>query len=116
WTRAKGALDPRGAPLPPGAVGRLGTLRFRHAADVAGFALAPDGKPLASAGGGAIVLWDAETGKELRRFEGRLGGVRSLAFTRDGQFLASGGEDNAIRLWDVHKGKELRRFLGHEGH
>jgi WD40 repeat protein len=41
--------------------------------------------------------------------------VESVAFSSDGQTLASGGRDNAIKLWDVRTGKLLRNFNGHEG-
>jgi WD40 repeat protein len=32
--------------------------------------------------------------------------VRSVAFSPDGQILASGGDDNKITLWDVATGQE----------
>jgi RNA polymerase sigma factor (sigma-70 family) len=108
--KAKVSLDAQGDPLPPGAVGRLGTLRFRHADSVGAFALSPDGKTLAGAGGRDLVLWDAVTGKELRRLEGSVGILHALAFTPDGRFIAWGTEDNTIRVWDVAKGAQRRRF------
>jgi RNA polymerase sigma factor (sigma-70 family) len=109
------AADSQGDPLPPGAVGRLGTVRFRHAEEVEAFALSPDGKRLATAGGRAVVVWDAVTGQELCRFEGHRGTVRAVAFAPDGKSIASGAEGNLIRLWDAATGKELRRFEGHGG-
>jgi WD40 repeat protein len=47
----------------------------------------------------SIYLFDAETGKALRRLPGHNGNVRTLAFTNDGRYLASGGDDREIRLW-----------------
>jgi RNA polymerase sigma factor (sigma-70 family) len=111
----KSAADLQGDPLPPGAVGRLGTLRFRHTWDVGAFALSPDGKRLASAGDGAAVIWDTADGRELCRFEGHRRTVQALAFTPDGKSVASGAEDNVIRLWDAASGKERQTFNGHDG-
>jgi WD40 repeat protein len=79
------------------------------------FALSPDGRTLATAGGGEVILWDAATGREVRRLERHGGAVHALAFTPDGKALASGADDNVIRLWDVARGTVLRRFAGHRG-
>jgi RNA polymerase sigma factor (sigma-70 family) len=105
--------DRYGDPLPPGALARLGTVRWRpgdHA--VSALTFTADGKALLS-GGRGIVLWEAATGKPLRRFGGELA---ALALSPDGQKVASGGAlpgERAIRLWDLKTGKELRRFADH---
>jgi len=52
-------------------------------------------------------------GTEIRRFEGHLTSVTSVAFSPDGKQLASGGNDRTIRLWEVASGMEIRRFMGH---
>ncbi|MCP4372529.1 MAG: hypothetical protein GY797_31150, partial [Deltaproteobacteria bacterium] len=40
-------------------------------------------------------------------------GVRSVAFSPDGKFLASGSYDNTVRLWEVSTGEQLRELTGH---
>ncbi|HEY7428077.1 MAG TPA: sigma-70 family RNA polymerase sigma factor, partial [Gemmataceae bacterium] len=60
--------DQAGDPLPPEALSRLGTLRFRHGGPIQTLAFGPDGKTLVSDGGGGIHVWDAANGKEIPRF------------------------------------------------
>ena len=128
--------DLHGDALPSGALQRLGTVRFRHQSTA--IAYSPDGKVLASGGRDNVVrLFDAATGKELRRLIGHKpriyapaadaknpidtlvtatgeGGVNSVVFSPDGKVLASGGWDDTIRLWDVATGKELRKIDAHK--
>jgi WD40 repeat protein len=82
-------LDDLGDLLPTHAVGRLGTMRLRHANSLTSRALSPDGKTLATCtrGGGGVRLWDTGTGRLLRTFwEKEL--VFSVAFSPDGKLLA----------------------------
>src|SRR5215470_794902 len=57
-------------------------------------------------------LWDLETGKEVRRFEGHEGKVRAVAFSADGKQAVSGCilGDNNLRIWDVETGKEVSKY------
>jgi WD40 repeat protein len=66
----------------------------------------PDGKTLASVGHSGILLWDPATGKQLCRM-GKLGAVWSVAFSPDGQFLATGWMNGTLGLWDVHTKKAV---------
>ena len=54
-------------PLPPGALARLGSPRFRHAAPLRRVYWSSGGKRLATAGYGGIYVWDAASGKRLLR-------------------------------------------------
>ena len=57
----------------------------------------------------------AEYGGELRAITGHKGAVTSVAYSPDGKFVLSGGEDETLKLWDVANGKEVRTFTGHRG-
>jgi WD40 repeat protein len=87
-----------------------------HEAAVSAVAISPDNKLLATGSAvGPIHLWEARTGKHLRRLKGHLGTVFSLAFSPRGDVLVSGGADatvreygKTIRIWQVATGKMLR--------
>ncbi len=63
-------LDHFGDPLPDEAVARMGSGRLRHYG-IGGFSLffSPDGKQLLSSSYESLRIWDAATGKLVRRFD-----------------------------------------------
>jgi WD40 repeat protein len=79
------------------------------------FAFSPDGNTVAAAGVGASVrFWDLATGKEHNPFGGHQYPILSLAFSPDGQTLASAAAlENSIRLWKTATGQEVRQIEGH---
>ncbi|MCI0460403.1 MAG: PQQ-binding-like beta-propeller repeat protein [Gemmataceae bacterium] len=104
------ALDLSGDELPPGALARLGTIRFRHGGPVTFVAFAPDGKTVVSGSGqGHLHLWETATGKLLHQIPNQQY-ASSVVFTPDGKGVALIGSDSHFRLHDLSTGKEVRRL------
>jgi WD40 repeat protein len=91
--------------------------RLPHTSWVWSMAFSPESDKLVTAqGDGRIKLWDLKTATELPTFRGHTGSFVSVAYSRDGRRILSGGMDNdkTMRLWDAKTGEELRRFKGHD--
>lgn len=73
-----------------------------------------DGK-YAIAAGGAVILYDLQTGKEIKRVLEVRGARPGLALSKDGRLCLTGhAQDPAMRLIELPSGKEMRTFR--EGH
>jgi WD40 repeat protein len=89
---------------------------LRHEKRFTSFALAADGKVLATAGFEEITIWDVASGKQLRKINIGVEGALQIAAAPDGKTLASVGEEKVIRLWDVASGEEKRKLAIHADH
>ncbi len=72
----------------------------------------PDGRRFVAAWTTRIGLWDADSGRQLRMFEGNEGLVVGLAFHPTGEWLASASWDHATRLWETDTAHEVLRATG----
>jgi WD40 repeat protein len=87
-----------------------------HSGGVLSAVFSPDERYVVSTGDdGLIVLWDAATGREIRRLVGHSDVVRTALFSPDGTIILSVGFDGLIMLWDVETGEEILRFSAHQG-
>ena len=64
--RAEEKLDQWADPLPPDAVARLGTIRFRDEQAMIFAAMSPDNKCIATTSGHTLVLWETATGRPIQ--------------------------------------------------
>ena len=57
-----------------------------------------------------MKVWDAQTGQVLLNLKGHTEQVRGVAFSADGNRLASASDDNTVKVWDAQTGQELFSF------
>jgi WD40 repeat protein len=115
--------DRHGDPLPPGALARLGTTRFRHQGKVNFVGYSGDGALLATAGTDALRIWDARQGKEIHSLALKPSMVRRFRFqtgpaaliSGDGKTILTGVDDGDCSVIDVATGKVRRTFQVHQG-
>jgi RNA polymerase sigma factor (sigma-70 family) len=108
--------DQAGDPLPAEAISRLGTIRFRHGGFISSIAFTQDGKSLLSCGiWDGIRIWDAASGKQIRRLPIETAGDRPLSVSPDGKLLAiqirtKEAKEDSIAIYDFATGQLVRRF------
>ncbi len=86
------------------------TLTHKHA--LGSVAYSPDGTRLATAtrhmgGPDEVKIWDARSGKEVRRLTGHGEPISCVTFSKDGRRLATASWDRTIKVWDAQTGKQL---------
>ncbi|MDF2386843.1 hypothetical protein JMG10_35605 [Nostoc ellipsosporum NOK] len=103
-------------------IGELGSLIGHR--DMAALAISRDNDILASSSLGespfnfrdySIKIWRLNTKENICTLNGHSARVNSLAFSRDGQTLASASKDSKIKLWNLNTLKETYTLTGHQG-
>ena len=76
-------------------------------------AFTPDGRH-AVATGGAVIVYDLQTGKELHRTMEVQFARQGLALSKDGRYFLTGHQhEKDARLGEVRTGREIQTFKGH---
>lgn len=78
-----------------------------YSATFAPLVYSPSGEIIATASGADILLWNSETGEQLRELTGHERGITALAFNSEGM-LASSALDGTVRLWDTGSGTQVQ--------
>jgi WD40 repeat protein len=108
--------DAAGDPLPPGAIARLGTLRFRHQDECFELAYTPDGAHLWSIDmSGALRCWDPATGVLQRELQVGPVPVCGFSLSPDGRRFAisRNGPGVGPTVVDATTGAQLLDYSDH---
>jgi WD40 repeat protein/uncharacterized caspase-like protein len=91
---------------------------FNHG--ISSISFSPDGKQalttsttMSVENSKVAILWEIDTGREIRSFQGHKAGVLSGAFSPDGRMVITGSDDHTLKLWNAMSGEEIRTFSGH---
>ena len=76
----------------------------------------PNGNQFAVATTIGILIYESHTGKELKSFEGHMGGAYAISYSQDGQLLAASHRDLTIRLWEPNRDVQKNPAAALRGH
>ncbi|GJJ74457.1 hypothetical protein EMPS_06815 [Entomortierella parvispora] len=79
----------------------------------AGLSFSPNGHRLVSSANKELRLWDLRRGGDAVILKGHTEEINSVAFSRDGQRIASAGQDRSVRLWTMEAGAFVNSWTGH---
>lgn len=89
---------------------------YHHGTMVFRAALGPKGKRFAACDNKSMcILWDLQTGGEIRRFKGHSESVYTVQYSGDGNTLVTGSGDGTVRFWDVQTGAQKLRVSRKSG-
>ncbi|MHB1424847.1 MAG: sigma-70 family RNA polymerase sigma factor [Gemmataceae bacterium] len=110
-------LDQAGDPLPDEALARLGTTRLRHGGMIDSVAFTPDGKTLVSEAVDGLRIWEAATGKQIRRVVNGYVGGYTIDISPDGKLMAVPlPARNFVGLREVATGRLVRSLSRRREH
>ena len=76
--------------------------------------ISPDRRYLISTAHSEVIVWERETGREIRRFTGHKGNVKGIAVSPSSKQVAIASDfDRVTRLWNLDDGQLVREFKGH---
>lgn len=77
-------------------------------------AIAPAGQQALTGSDDRIMrLWDVDSGRPVRLFQGHRAAITAVAFAADGRRAVSGSHDRTVRVWNLETGNQLHVLSGH---
>lgn len=110
-------ISRKGDEIVPRLLKTLKVKPFQEHGWIEAIAFSPNGQLLATSGSYAPIvrLWNLKTGECCQTLQGHQQGIKSVAFSPSGQWLASGSDDQTMRLWEIATGQCLHVLHGHLG-
>ncbi|GFY51308.1 periodic tryptophan protein 2 homolog [Trichonephila inaurata madagascariensis] len=68
---------------------------------------------LGSEGIGQLVVWEWQSESFVMKQQGHFNNMNCLAYSPDGLYIASGGEDGKVKIWDTYSGFCFVTFTEH---
>jgi len=85
-----------------------------HSGEVDTVGWSPDGRRIASGSRDqSVQVWDARTGKTIRKYTGHANWVFAVAWSSDSTRIASGSVDTTVHVWDAVTGVRTTSYQGH---
>ncbi len=86
---------------------------IKSSGSILSIAISPDSQLLVTGVEHEICIWEIASGKLLFNHRGHTDWVVTLAFSPNGNILASGSHDGTVRLWNACTGQCLKTLRGH---
>jgi WD40 repeat protein len=96
-----------------------------HTTEVLAVAFTPDGKYILTGAGRLVIsggpgddntmqMWELETGRLVRTFEGHTDSIMAIAVSPDGRrAMTGGGLDGTVKYWNLDSGELIRSMDAH---
>lgn len=95
-----------------------------HQGGVSTLAWSPNGQYIASSCGFTIAnpnnirestvhIWKVTTGERILMYTGHKASINALAWSPDGNYLASGSGDQTVQIWHTTTGQTVHTYRGH---
>jgi WD40 repeat protein len=102
--------DPDAAPLEPGVVARIGSARLKHGANIRSLAFSPNGGLVVAADVlGTVTVWEANTGRLVRRWDLPVRPREPVIFASQGDRIVCTFAEDFTVSYDVRTGVAARQ-------
>ena len=85
-----------------------------HKGPVRAVDISPDGQSIVSAGNKTVKIWDLNSGQLITSIQAHNKIIWDVAYSPNGNTIASASADNLIKIWDANTGRLKQTFDAHK--